>query len=473
MLLVVETITWKPHIETAMEIALRWREAGEDVVFCNLRRGLPAVEDRMPSHRLIDLPETRIRRARPILERAGVRVLRPAYDASERSHARRVAREALAACEDFEDLKSLLYRDYPDIGWGVVSSVVSVARDAGANLATHRVLAKAYFESSVLVYDAVVRLISELSPDSVLLFNGRFATTRAVMRAAESAGVPWRIHERGGDKDRYWVADFLPHEMDRVQARMLADWHPDKGAEAHAWFQGRRQRIEREWHNFAASQEIGRLPAEMSGPEEWTTFFTSSEDEFVAIGDTYANVRFPDQVETIRLFAAAAQAAGLRPCVRVHPHMALKPRSERDRWNALRIPGLLVVAADDPADSYALMERSRVVCSYGSTVGIEATYWGRPSLLFGPSFYDRLGVCEQAGAREEIIRFLATPRLHPQDNALPYGAYYAGLGEPFRFYQADDLHSGRICGVALDDAPLVRAVRSAAGWVGAWKREGT
>mgnify|MGYP001121103413 CR=1 FL=1 len=38
MLLVLETITWKPHIETAMEIALRARDEGRQVLFCNLRR---------------------------------------------------------------------------------------------------------------------------------------------------------------------------------------------------------------------------------------------------------------------------------------------------------------------------------------------------------------------------------------------------------------------------------------------------
>ena len=84
MLLIIETITWKPHIETAIEIALNSRESGQDVVYCNLRSGLPICEDHSVSHTIFDLPETRIRRAGNLLQQAGTTFLRPKYDVRTR-----------------------------------------------------------------------------------------------------------------------------------------------------------------------------------------------------------------------------------------------------------------------------------------------------------------------------------------------------------------------------------------------------
>src|SRR5690349_12089160 len=117
MLLVLETITWKPHIETAMEIALRARDEGRKVLFCNLRRGLPVCEDHSRLHALVHLPETRIRRAGELLEREGIGFRRAEYSAAEREAAAAEAGRLLAGCRGIEDVRALRYKDFHDIGW--------------------------------------------------------------------------------------------------------------------------------------------------------------------------------------------------------------------------------------------------------------------------------------------------------------------------------------------------------------------
>ena len=107
MLLVIETITWKPHIETAIEIALRYRDAGGAVVYCNLREGLPACEDKSALHALINLPKTRVTRANKLLEREGIPFVRSNYGPAERKFARQKAETMMAGCWSTEDLKEL------------------------------------------------------------------------------------------------------------------------------------------------------------------------------------------------------------------------------------------------------------------------------------------------------------------------------------------------------------------------------
>ncbi len=464
MLLVVETITWKPHIETAMEIAYDRHESGEDVLYCNLRDGLPICEDQSASHALINLPKIRIRRSQDILQARGVPCLRPGYARRTRAQARSAARKLLANCRSLEDVKQLSYGSFRDIGWGAISSTASLLRASDISPARHGRMLRRFVEASILVYDKVRDLINEFQPSEVLFFNGRFATTRAVMRAAESLGVAWRIHERGRDKDHYWITACTPHDVDRIQDQMLQRWTPAEEAIARDFFESRRSRVERSWHSFTTRQTVGRLPEEMNAPGDWVTFFTSSEDELLSIGDSMVNKDYPSQLGAIRAVADAVQSmAGTRLCVRVHPHIALKGRSDRRKWASLELPGALVLGPEDPTDSYALIERSKVVCSYGSTVGIEATYWGRPSLLFSRSYYDRLGVSTKAGDAAQVSAFLRAPIVCEQDRTLAYGAFWSNLGQPYHHYQADQLHRGRIFGTYLDDSAAVRTAKAMLG----------
>jgi hypothetical protein len=460
MLLIFETITWKPHLETAMEVALQRHDAGEAVVYVNLRDGLPACEDESRLHQVIDLPRTRMLRASEVLREQGIQWLSPGYSAEARAGAALEAARMMDGCKDNADLKRLQLREFHDLGWGVLSSSVSFTRNSLVDVHNHRALLQRYCAASILVFEKACELIDQFRPDRVLLFNGRFATTRAVMRAAEARGVPWQIHERGADKDRFWLTDCLPHDMQRIQEKMLAQWRPEHSEAGHSFFLGRRERVERAWHSFTKAQQYGRLPPEVSAEGDWVAFFTTSEDEMLSIGDRNENRIFPTQMQAIEAAAAAVrELPGTRLCVRIHPHTSLKSRADREKWARLQIPGVLVIQPDDPTDTYALIERAKAVCTYGSTVGVEATYWGTPSLLFARSHYDQLGVCDIATDAAQITRFLREPRLHPREPCLAYGAFWALLGEPYRYYRADSLHRGRICGVYLDDSRSVRTAK--------------
>lgn len=460
MLLIIETITWKPHIETAIEIALRERDSGREVIYCNLRRGLPTCEDRMRVHALLDLPGSRQSRAQRVLRENGVAHITPEHNRDEILKAEAEARDLIARCSTADEFRSLSYADFYDIGWGALSSAASVQLDSSVSPESNRALLTKFLAASILIFNKTRRLVEELKPSEIMVFNGRFATTRAAIRAAESMGIPWKMHERGADKDHYWVADCLPHDLDRIQQMMQERWTPEHESAGHAFFQARRNRIERDWHSFARNQEQGRLPIDIKPEEVWVTFFTSSEDEMIAIGDRFNNDRFPTQVGAIHALAdAVATIPGMRLCVRVHPHVALKSQADQRKWSNLNLPGVLVVGPKDKVDTYALIDRSHAVCTYGSTVGVEATYWGRPSLLFGPSYYDQLGVSTLAMDSGQIREFLRNPVLYSQERTLLYGAFWELLGQPYRYYRAENLHRGTICGVDLDGNPVISAAK--------------
>jgi len=142
--------------------------------------------------------------------------------------------------------------------------------------------------------------------------------------------------------------------------------------------------------------------------------------------------------------------------IRLHPHLLKKHPDDMARWlQAAKAGGVAqVIDPGSPVDSYALVEASDVVVTAGSTVGMEAVYWGRPSVLLGPSDYDLLGAVHLARSRERLYELLSDPDL-PVDpaSALPYGYYRGTFGERFRYYEATGLFSGRFMGVDVQELP--------------------
>ena len=450
-ILVVDTISYRPHLETAIEMALVSRYAGAEVHYLNLRSILPRVEDQNMFPRTLDVRAARVARAEKFLAAERVNIIKPNLALSEMHRAMASAREMLLACTDQKSVSLLRYKAFHDIGWGLLSSVIEVTKNPNVSMRTQKRLLREFLASSILVYETVCALILQLRPEAVVLFNGRFATTRAVLRAAEDCGTKPLIHERGCDKDHYWIATEPIHDPDYVQKCIRAFWHPALLESGGEFFQGRRGRVEKSWFSFTKLQVVGKLPVALTENFRWAVFFTASEDEYAAIGDKYKNPAFPTQIDAIHaVYNVVRELPEYRFCIRVHPNVRNSCKEQIAFWKYLSLPGAVVVSADEDCDSYAILDRAHVVCTYGSTMGIEATYWGKPSLLLSRSIYDRLGVAFSATNSNEIRDFLLTPKVYPRAAALKYGAFFSRFGTRFKYFQANDLFSGAILGHRMD-----------------------
>jgi hypothetical protein len=118
--------------------------------------------------------------------------------------------------------------------------------------------------------------------------------------------------------------------------------------------------------------------------------------------------------------------------------------------------GLLsVIPPEAPADTYTLLRNADKVLTFGSTVGIEAVFWGKPSILAGPSFYRNLGGTYNPSSHEELLSLLRED-LEPKDRlpAIRYGYYMNSYGIPFRHYEAEDFAHGRFRGRDLNSTGI-------------------
>jgi hypothetical protein len=137
-------------------------------------------------------------------------------------------------------------------------------------------------------------------------------------------------------------------------------------------------------------------------------------------------------VETI---ATVLRATDSPVIVRQHP--SERRALERSRFDARAIlaeafgssPQVRFVPAEDPSNTYDLLEESRLVLPFVSTIGIEAAALGRPVVVGGAVYYANLGFVWAPSTRAEYVDVVTRgargelPELRDQRN-LAWRCYY-------------------------------------------------
>jgi hypothetical protein len=348
-----------------------------------------------------------------------------------------------------------------DVGAAVASSIISELRDPFPSTVKHRDAIRAYVTSAVQLYRGLRRSLAANPVDRVYAFNGRFAHTRAVLRACQAANVDCYLHERGHDVKSYGLfKNALPHEIAPTDQRMRDAWaaaegRPDREAIATSFFTERVGGVAQAWYSFTAHQDETLLPEGWQDAKTRIVLYNSSEDEYAAVGDEWKHTVYESQLEGVRRIVKDLEARdGVRLFVRMHPNNRTMVASEQAKWTGLRSPILTVIPPESKVSSYGLLREADLVITFGSTVGIEATFFGKPSILADPAMYARLGGTYNPATHEELMELLR-PGLPPKDRtaALVYGYYQKTFGRPYRWFDAGTFAEGRFKGVDLGRRP--------------------
>lgn len=458
--LIVDTWLLTPHLETGIEIAINHEARGDRVTYVNLWPILEHADDGGWLSSAYFSCTGKFARARAVLREYGIAIIQPSIKKSTLLEIDRFTRSSDIRSK--ENLLKLHYEAYPDLGFGVFSSLLSFTRNPYPNFKKQSNLIRKIIRTGLGAYSTTSALLAAEKYDLVYTFNGRFAASRGVIRAAESRGVAWRTHERGCDMYHYRIDDKSIHDFEYTQ-NLICDFWRTKTADphtAHGFYISRRNREEHDWYSFTKKQERNHLP-DGAKKGRYVAFFTTSEDEFAAILESRGERPFKSQLEAVQVAAQICLGLGLRLVVRVHPHLNKKHINEYHAWKSLDIENTDVILPESPVDTYAMIDNADAVITFGSTVGVEATYWGRPSILMAPSFYDQLNVAALVDSRESLAAAIASRTVFPIEGALMYGYFFANFGVPFRHFKPTSFYTGTISGRDLSLTSLRAPIKSA------------
>lgn len=459
--LIAETISLKPHLETAGEVALQALSEGNQVTFAWLGDNLPWSDWDLPpiAHVFGCSLKRREKNFKCLLSKKGIAIYE--YLSDEPFWKANIADWSNSFNGDLEALKKYSYHGAM-LGMGVASSLISYTGDSLYNPQDDIIRTRKCLQAALLVYFRVQKAIKTLNPDVVITFNGRFATCKPIIIAAESLGIKILRHERGCNFKFYELYSDAIHNFDFINQRIWNSWNTanplDRDLLSHQFFKLRRAGDGIGWHSFTSEQKKGLIVNRVPGKRR-LVYFTSSDDEYAAVSDAYKPGPWPDQLAAVRdLISAKNTYSDLELVIRIHPHLKKKSAAERARWSSLKNYGLIIIGPNEKVDSYALIDSADIVATFGSTIGIEAAYWGKPSLLLGPCAYGNLGAVVVVKDKNEIERLLdpeAPPNPPVQEKCLPYGYYFLTYGNRFRYYTPESLSEGRLLGYRLGWDPWI------------------
>ena len=254
-----------------------------------------------------------------------------------------------------------------------------------------RFLFRQYILSAWRVVEEFTDLLQASQPQAVVVFNGMFypeAAARWVAR--ERFGLPVISHEVGL---RPFTAFFTPGDATAYPIQIADSFQlsPEQNARLDAYLE---QRLK---GNFTMAgvrfwPEMRRLDAafleKLALFEQVVPVFTN------VIFDTsqpHSNVVFSDMFEWLDQVLETARANPRTLFViRAHPDEIRPGKAAREsvaawveRSGAARLPNLHFVAASEYFSSYELIQRSKFVMVYNSTIGLEAALMGAAVLCAG------------------------------------------------------------------------------------------
>jgi hypothetical protein len=232
--------------------------------------------------------------------------------------------------------------------------------------------------------------------DTVCVLNGRFPYQRAVLEAGLANDKRIMHFEKGEKPDTYWFADHST--LDRVVTQesvddVLAHLSPDEALSlGKNWMERRSARGSSNIYSRFFAE--GNTEISRSSKAKVIGLFSSSQDEFAALGPEWHVQDWQDQLLAFDHVLNHFEKHGFEFYLRVHPNFATKSHAsflrEREKIEKLGRdhPSLRIIWHDEQVSSYSLIDETDIVVVWDSTIGLEAYGRGKPVWELAASYYD-------------------------------------------------------------------------------------
>jgi hypothetical protein len=305
------------------------------------------------------------------------------------------------------------------LGFCAVSSAVSETRNPECDDEVS--LRRLQYNGYVLLelYSACYKLLDLKKPHSIMVHNGRIVEYGAAYYAAKALDIHVRTNEfvgRGIDV----FESFRVHDLEyskSLTTEFIRITDPKvivRVGEEHL----HARREARNKDSFTSHQKTGLVP-ELVGQVQsgrLISIFTSSDDEFSSISREWDHPVFQNQLESIERLINVINdvSSDAKVVIRMHPNLRGVNNPTVQKYYELVKSNVVVVAPDHPMSSYELLDVSDVVITFGSSIGVESTYWRKPVICLARTLWEDLD-CEYYPANwSEVTDLLVSDELPPK-----------------------------------------------------------
>jgi hypothetical protein len=291
------------------------------------------------------------------------------------------------------------------------------------------------------IESALIEILDQIGPSVIQLVNGRTLHEKILVEVAKKNEIVIEAFESeyGSNILKRFDESVLKSVNYNDNVENFWTWYCSQhgSSKAHqvakAYFTSRR--TDPKVNKFIAGN---KMSATIWSNSQQKTYLlcTSSNDELGAI---YYERGMPqiDQIshlQELMEFFESQDSSRHRLIVRIHPNLLTKNPKDKEEWEIIRSSeNVLVFKAESKVSTYSLIDVADVVITFGSTVGIEAAYMGKPVFLLGETVWAELGIETKIATKHEILRENEMNLAKSKLQATKLGLYFAAYGSEFKY----------------------------------------
>lgn len=340
--------------------------------------------------------------------------------------------------KNIDDLQKFYIENF-DVGYSVLSTLTSFKKDYYINIHENLDFIEKTSNEAISIYYSAIKCLEDVKPDLVYIYNGRFHSSRPVIRAAQKLNIKVKTYEFKHGKDGYIIQDgSYPHDIEQNKRQINFFWvknkdHEQKISVGNEFFN--QLRFNEDFNKFTQSNKENNNISFLDESKINISIFNTSFHEIAGFED-WNKKFYESQEKLIDYILSKFQDNNYHFYFRVHPNLKnLKNKQALDILN-LKYDNLTIIPADSEVDSYKIIERSEKVIVFGSTIGVEACYLGKPVILAGRALYEDLNIAYVAKSHDELVSLIKRKLTAlPQINAIKYGYYQIARNTKISYFK--------------------------------------
>jgi len=344
---------------------------------------------------------------------------------------------------NIEELKSFKLNNI-DFGAAVACSLISELRDHKFDPIRYRDRVNKTLKSSVLIYQNMIDLLERINPDISYIYNGSSAYDRPAVRACQKLKYVFFTYDMNMVK--YALAEnSLGQDLEKFKKEILQLWKEGKEKKEEKKKIGTKWFIDARGDKgfFVKDQKKGQLPENFDFSKRNMAIFNTSLDELETFPEYHTGV-YSCEIEAMQQIVKSFENdSDIRFYFRVHPNLKDLNNTQMKNLKKLSAEGhknLEIIWPEELIDSYALLEACEKTIVFFSSIGVEACFWGKPSIILGKASYEDLNCCYIPKSHREVVEMINSKLLpKSKDDVLKYGYWVLKKRIKFKKFNKDDL----------------------------------
>lgn len=350
--------------------------------------------------------------------------------------------------KDTQEIKEIFYKGV-DIGYAALSAYIQLTRNQSPKITNKfKLFFDQYLNNGAFITDAISTAIEQLKPDAMGVFNGRIHTRRPVLRICQQKKIECNVYEHTGVIGsrickKVLFKNCLPHNLEFNTQLIFKTWkdsiysEEDKIKFGSDYYIKRRTGQKTEDKSFIKDQDKNLKPENWDSNKKNIVIFNSSDDEFTSIGKEWEYTISESRITTLKeLFIHFQDNNKYHFYLRIHPNLnKIKYKYLTELYSLKEFTNVTIIPPESPISSYLMLDLADKIITFGSTMGIEAVYWEKPSILLGKSLYMGLNVNYTPKDHKELFHLIKSSLIPKEkDPAIYYGFFRMHQGTEFNYF---------------------------------------